>query len=295
MASFTAEKLAESPAPIYRIRGSGGDSYLLPGRDSAIMIDSGMSAENIRTFAEESCSLPVPSVVNTHSHFDHTGGNGFFDTIYGTAGISRSAKNTFGGDPALYPLDYDFTIVKDKDIIEIEGRQIEVILLDSHSPENIALLDIQGRALFPGDEIDSGQVLLLPGYAEKPGQFHAKPAASIETFLGAMYKLQAQRSRFDKIYPAHNGAPLEPDYIDRYITLASRLLEGDEGSSDCSGRGYHAGMGHFPLPEANYRRYELNGVSLIYCADLIWDADYARPQYEPATELHRASAQSIHL
>ena len=290
MGTFTAEKIRDS---IIVIRGMGCDSYLLPGNGEAIMIDSGMSAEDIRAFAGQVCGLPVRRVVNTHSHFDHTGGNGFFDHIYGTEGISRSAKNTMGRDPLLYRLDYEFTIVKDGDVIEAGGRDLEVIELNSHSPGNIALLDLKERALFPGDELDTGQVLLLPGYAEIPGQYHAKPAASVETYLRALHKLKAMESRFDLICPSHNGAPAGIELLDKFIALSEYILNGYEGNRDCSGRGYNDSMGHFPRKEANYRRGELNGVSLVYCADLVRDSDYAHTQVEPATELHRISAGSI--
>jgi glyoxylase-like metal-dependent hydrolase (beta-lactamase superfamily II) len=256
------------------------------------MIDSGMSPHNIREFAESVCGYRVSRVISTHSHFDHTAGNGFFDIIYGTEGTSRSAKNTMGGDPSKYPLDYEFTIIHDGDVLDIGGRPLEIIELDSHSPGNIAILDINNRCLFPGDEIDTGQVLLLPGYAETsaPAKLHAKSAASVETFMNAMMKLKGRQDAFDWILPAHNGAPVGKEWLDRFIELASLVLEGHEGSKDCSGRGYNAGMKHFPLESANYRRIERNGASLVYCADLIRDKDYKKGQNEPATELHRICA-----
>lgn len=50
--------------------------------------------QDIRAYVQSLTELPVKRVINTHSHFDHIAGNGFFDVIYGTAGIARSAKNT---------------------------------------------------------------------------------------------------------------------------------------------------------------------------------------------------------
>ena len=293
MVDFTCGLIA---LQTYVIRGEGGDAYLLAGGDGeneagAIMIDSGMSSLDIRDFAERACGQQVRSVINTHSHFDHTAGNGFFDIIYGTEGIARGAKVTMGLDPKNYPLDYSFTIVKDGDVIDVCDRPLEIIELDCHSPGNIAILDVSHRALFPGDELDAGQVLLLPGYAERPNQFHSKPAATVETYLRAVDKLISMRNRFDRIYPAHNGAPMAPDWLDRFRELALRILNGYEGVEDCTGPGYNAGMNHFPAKNARYRRAEWNDASLVYCADLINDADYAKGQVEPATELHRICAR----
>jgi len=283
MSVFSSELIMEN---IYVIHGVGGDSYLLPCGEGAVMIDTGMSPQNLRVYAEQLCGKDVKTVINTHSHFDHTAGNGFFETIYSTEDISRSAKNTMGLDPAEFLLDYSFTIIHDGDIIDLGGRPLKIVELDSHSPGNIAIIDINNRCMFPGDELDSGQVLLLPGYAEKAGQLHAKPAASVETYRNALYKLKAQQGLFDWILPAHNGAPAGIDLLDRFIELAERILDGYEGKMDCSNGGYNASVAHFPLDSANYRRGEWKGVALVYCADLIWDADYAKGQAEPATELH---------
>lgn len=269
------------------ITGIGCDSYLLFGDREAFMIDSGMSDQNIREYAQSLTGLPLSRVVNTHSHFDHTAGNGFFDTIYGTEGIARSAKNTMGCPPEEYPLDYTFTLVRDGDIIDLAGRPLRVIVLDCHAPGNLAILDETNRILFPGDELEAGQVLLLPGYAEVPGQIHAKPAASVETYLHAMRKLQGFAGRFDMICPAHNGTPIDKSYLDRYITLAQMILDGFAGSEDCSSSSYNASANHFPRPDARYRRAEHNGASLVYCADLIFDRDYERADsLPPATDLH---------
>jgi len=279
------------------INSEGAASYLLVGTKEAILIDAGMSKENIRAYAQSLTPIPLKAVINTHSHFDHTAGNGFFDVIYGTEGISRSAKNTMGGNLSDYPLDYSFTIVNDGDKIDLGNRVLQIIELDCHSPGNIAILDITNGFLFPGDEIETGQVLLLPGYAEEPGQIHAAPAATVERYRDAMKKLGTYRTQIKAIYPGHNGSPIEPEYLDRYIELAQRILDGHEGKTDCSnGNSYNANMGHFPYENANYRRAEWNGASLIYCADLIWNKDYEKSsgQVEPATPLHKNSSYSIY-
>ena len=287
---FTARQITDNT---WVISGEGSDCYLLLGEDEALMIDSGMSRHNIRAFAQTLTELPVNSVINTHQHFDHTAGNGWFDTVYATEGIARSAKNTMGNDPADYPLDYTFTIVKDGDILPLAGRTLRVIVLDCHAPGNLAILDETNRILFPGDELECQQVLLLPGYAEEMGQLHTKPAASVETYYNTMLRLRALWDKFDFICPAHNGTPLHKRYLDTYIALAKKIMEGYEGLTDLSSPTYSDAVTHFPRKEANYRRGELDGASLIYCADLIFDADYAKADRLPtATDLHVISSKT---
>ena len=277
------------------ITGEGCDCYLLEGSDEAIMIDSGNSPHNIRAFAQTLTALPVRRVINTHAHFDHTGGNGFFDEVWTTRSVARGAKNVMGRRTQDIPLDYDFTYVKDGDIIDLAGRPLTIVGLNCHSPEDIAILDTTKRLLFPGDEVEAGQVLLLPGYAEQPGQIHACPAASVETCLGAMNKLKALSDQFDYICPAHNGTPIDPVYLDWYIQICNEILAGTEGDPDCTGRTYTPQFNHFPNLNANYRRYTYKGASLIYCADLIRDADYANAdKLNPATMLHIISAHTAY-
>ncbi len=284
MSEFHAKKITDNT---WHITTPGCDCYLLEAENEAFMIDSGMSDKDIRAYVQSLTALPVSRVINTHSHFDHTAGNGFFDVIYGTVGISKSAKNTMGAPFENYPLDYKFTIVTDGDVIDLKGRELTVIELDCHAPGNIAILDKKNRMLFPGDELESGQVLLLPGYAEVMGQIHAQSAATVETYLHAMQKIAAYADDFDLIYPAHNGTPIGKEWLYKYIALAEKILAGYEGKTDLSSPSYNSRAGHFPYPEANYRRGEHEGASLIYCADLIFDKDYKKaPGLHPATPLH---------
>lgn len=273
------------------IQGPGCDCYLLEGDREAIMIDAGEATSSIRSYAQTLVNRPVSRVINTHSHFDHTGGNGFFDVVLATEGVSRSAKNTMGAPPASYPLDYSFSTIHDGDVIDPGGRPLKILELDCHSPGDIAVLDASRRLLFTGDEVEAGQVLLLPGYAEQRGQIHARPAASVETCLRAMERLNQYRLDFDFLCPGHNGSPIVPDYIDRYRCLCGKIHAGEQGSEDCSSPTYRSDAFHFPYPNAGYRRIEQAGASLVYCDRILRDADYAQADsLIPATPLHIISS-----
>src|SRR5262249_32945096 len=54
--------------------------YLIVGRDRALLFDSGLGLVPIRPVVEELTRLPV-TVVNSHTHFDHVGGNAEFETV----------------------------------------------------------------------------------------------------------------------------------------------------------------------------------------------------------------------
>ncbi len=266
----------------YMIQGGedGCDCFLLAGKDEAVMIDTGISTLDIREYAQRLCNLPVHAVINTHSHFDHTGGNGFFDKVYITKAASASAKNTIGcGDPADYPLDYEFTYIDDGEILTFGGRQLQIFVLDCHSQGNIAILDKKKRLLFSGDEIDSGQVLLLPGFGEKPGEKYARGASTVEKYLKTVRRLRAIEDQFDYIMPGHNGAPIDKDYLRMFEHLAENILNGYEGKKDLSSPTFHKSFSHYPISAMHYRRGEYQLASLVYCRDRIFDKDPEHIEY----------------
>jgi glyoxylase-like metal-dependent hydrolase (beta-lactamase superfamily II) len=64
------------------------NSFLVVGTERAVLIDSGMGIGDIAAAVDAITSLPV-TVVNTHHHFDHVGGNWqFSDTAIHTAGAA---------------------------------------------------------------------------------------------------------------------------------------------------------------------------------------------------------------
>ena len=276
------------------INGDGCDCFLLCGDTEAVMIDSGMSHSNIREFAMTLTELPVRRVINTHSHFDHTGGNGYFEQILGTRGVSRGAKNTMGSDPKLYPLNYTYTIVEDGQVLDIGNRKLQIIELNCHSPGDIVILDSSRGFLFCGDEIESQSSLLLPGYAEEKGQIHASPAAAVETHLNAMKKVMRYFDRFDMLCPAHNGSPIDKCYVNWYIELDDMIMAGFTGNSDCEVMSYKRDLMHFPFPDAGYRRATHKGASLVYNENLIFEKDREKADSLPiATPLHIISSGYI--
>lgn len=56
------------------------NSFLVQGSKSAVLLDTGLGVANIRAVAEELTDKPL-LVVNSHYHFDHTGGNQLFEEI----------------------------------------------------------------------------------------------------------------------------------------------------------------------------------------------------------------------
>lgn len=199
--------------------------YLLIGREKALLLDSGYGEGNLRELVEQITDKPV-MVMNTHGHFDHTGGNAWWSEAWMTRDAVPLSRQTF--EP-LHDVwlstkphrDYRENIVRDGDKFDLGGRVVEVISVPAHSESSIALLDSAARLLFTGDELESGQVLLFSTLGgDTVHQLAQRHRAN-------MQKLKARRSEYDFICPAHNGTMLDPDtYLDDFIALDDELLAG---------------------------------------------------------------------
>ena len=113
----------------------GCDCYLLEGDDGCMLIDSGMSKHNIHDYIISTgvTDKPVIAVINTHSHFDHTGGNGYFPKVYMNPIGEKGAKTPFDGDVEDYPLDYEITPVHEGDVIDFSGRPLKIFEIGAHN------------------------------------------------------------------------------------------------------------------------------------------------------------------
>ena len=58
-------------------------SYLILGTEKAILFDTGIGIGDMKTVVSQLTTLPI-IVVNSHTHYDHVGGNHQFDVVYGT-------------------------------------------------------------------------------------------------------------------------------------------------------------------------------------------------------------------
>lgn len=199
--------------------------YLLIGSERALLIDTGYGEGNLRAVVEEITDKPV-TVINTHGHFDHTGGNGWWPKVLMAQPAAAICRHPFTEeqrrwrDAKPYP-DYEISFVREGDRIDLGGRELEVLEIPAHQEGSIALLDRTDRMLFTGDELESGQVLL---FVQTSKQTIAQAAAA---HRANMEKLLARRSEYDYLCPAHNGCMLCPDgYLADFIALDTALIEG---------------------------------------------------------------------
>lgn len=214
--------------------------YLLVGKEKAVLIDTGYGEGNIRSVVEEITSLPV-MVINTHGHFDHTGGNGLWQQAWMGEASTKDCKNAFSLEQSEmaaskpYP-NYETQVLTDGATIELGNETLEVMTIPAHHDGSIAILAHKNRLLFTGDELESGQVLIL----KQRSDLDFLPA--IARHLANTERLLARQTDFDYLFPAHNGYMLDPDrYLNDFINLDQQILNGvAEVRPDTAGFNYPA-------------------------------------------------------
>ena len=138
------------------------NTYLVGDEAGKIaIIDPGTKNKEIINIIND-FELEPEKIINTHTHFDHIGGNEFLKKEYNLkiaihksekGFLNNSAKNLSDllGNEIISP-EADL-FLEDGDMIELGTNQFKVIHTPGHSPGGIALYNKDNKILFSGDTI----------------------------------------------------------------------------------------------------------------------------------------------
>lgn len=208
---------AELVAPgTWKILSSGDHSYLVAGEKEAVSIDTGYGAGNIREYLQTLTDKPVRNVFNTHSHFDHTANNGYFEKAFmAREGLTQATIPYASFQGIDFIQDYARVAVDEGFVYDLGGRTLEVFKIPDHTPDGIALLDRRERLLFTGDEfMEIGKRLNV----------------SLTTFCGYLEKLMAYRSEFDRL--CAGAKVFDASFLDAFYQCAKYVLAGHRGEPE---------------------------------------------------------------
>lgn len=151
------------------------NGYLVWDSKEALVIDPGSASEvyQIKNKIEE-LDLNLKYIINTHSHFDHIGGNKFFkDNFNVELGISKKESENLV-DPEKNLSRYMGTTIKSpeadfhfesKEVLSFGNNKLKIINCPGHSQGSIALYNQNNNLLFSGDTIFKNGV----GRTDLPG------------------------------------------------------------------------------------------------------------------------------
>ena len=240
-------------------------SYLIIGNQRALLFDTGMGISKISDVVSQLTKRPV-IVLNSHSHFDHTGGNAEFRDILGmdTKFTRAQAKGT--ADPDLRqkyaqeelapdhlcgPLPSGVAMssysirpfqisrhVHDGERIALGGRELEVIFTPGHTPDALCLLDRAHGLLFTGDTFYSGPIYLF------------EPETDFAAYARSVQRLAKLEPKLSLLLPAHNVPVAEPGFLLRLAQAVQNVQAGKAKPSVTNG----------------FREYPFQGFSLLFAA-----------------------------
>jgi glyoxylase-like metal-dependent hydrolase (beta-lactamase superfamily II) len=218
------------------------------------MVDTGFATENIQAYAQALTEKPVRIAANTHGHFDHTGGNGWFDRAFMSAKALEIANIPYPSlDASKYRTNYIVTLLGDGDKIELGNRTLEVFDIPAHAPSSVAFLDRKQRILFTGDEVDDCVMLIW---------MQDEPQPTVEQHAANMEKLLARREDYDYICAGHNLVMAASSWVQDYRENDRLILSGEEkGEPMVLPSGTPA---DFHVPQREYKMQSLYKNAVLY-------------------------------
>ncbi len=198
-------------------------SYLIAGSESALLFDTGNGLGDIAAIVDDLTELPV-RVLNSHSHFDHIGGNYQFENILSpstefavsnSTGIETDQVKMEASSEALCHGLPDgvtreshrikpYTItsrITDGDIIDLGGRELEILQIPGHTDDSIALLDREAGLLWTGDSFYEGPIWLF------------FPETDLRAYKASLARIADLVPELTALFPAHNTPRADPSML----------------------------------------------------------------------------------
>lgn len=219
---FTIEKIDDSTHIISEYRHwEETHCYLLEGRDSALLIDTGLGICNISDEVKKLTDKPVTAVA-THIHWDHIGGHKYYPDFYaheaelnwlnGEFPLSMETIRGMVTDRCDLPVGYDVNtyeffqgkptrVLHDGDTIDAGGRTIKVLHTPGHSPGHMCFWEANTGYLFTGDLV------------YKDTLFAYYPSTDPKAYLKSLEKIALLPVK--RVFPAHHSSDIQPEILIR--------------------------------------------------------------------------------
>jgi glyoxylase-like metal-dependent hydrolase (beta-lactamase superfamily II) len=212
-------------------------SYLVNGKTHSALLDTGMGFLNIRSAIGPFLKKHV-TVLNTHWHFDHIGGNALFNNVgiavnearliepdIPNTALSQMLGPGFESEEFSFPSEFDledymikgshasFTI-KNGDRFDLGDRKLEAIATPGHTHGSMSFLDREARLLFVGDFVYQDTFFV---------QFEDSDVAE---YIQSLEDMIARMDEFDKIYPSHGKYPLPAEFLTETLAAFKKIEAG---------------------------------------------------------------------
>ncbi|MDD4033049.1 MAG: MBL fold metallo-hydrolase [Bacteroidales bacterium] len=189
--------------------------YLIEGSDKAILIDAGTNIKDLDKIVSSITSKPI-ILVATHVHPDHTGPSiNSFPQIYINAADTELVPVFMGEYRGVVKY------LKDKEIIDLGNRKIEVVYTPGHTKGSTTFIDKKAGYGFCGDSFGTGLLLL--------GVDFSTFIATCEIICSIM-----EKQKIKYLYPGHfsDGNMETASKIKDMQVLSKEVLSGNIKGKD---------------------------------------------------------------
>ncbi|MEA2210657.1 MAG: hypothetical protein QOF83_605 [Solirubrobacteraceae bacterium] len=249
------------------------NTWLVAGQERAVLLDTGLGIAPIRPVAERLTDRPV-SVLNTHAHFDHIGGNHEFQEIaiheLGAPALEQEVSPALLADYLIYTRQL---LAAAKEYRRTDGALFHLLTPDNDPrplppgfdaahwriPASRATttlgdgdrIDLGGRILTvlhtPGHSPDSICLLderdgiLFAGDTINTGPIYAQlPDSDLKAFTASTRRLAELAPELRRVFVHHFGrVEVEPAFLPAVAHAFDELRAGEPSSvaaKDCLGR-----------------------------------------------------------
>jgi glyoxylase-like metal-dependent hydrolase (beta-lactamase superfamily II) len=201
-------------------------SYLIVGKNRNILFDTGMGMGSIAHVVNKISANPT-IVINSHTHYDHIGGNYQFDSVYSvdTAYTKHFAEAGWTHDQvrqevkpdalclgklpeldtstyAIKPFQKSIKrYIKAGEVIDLGDTKIEILQTPGHTPDGISLLDRTNGYLFTGDAYYEATIWLF------------FEGTDLNAYEKTVKRFALLAPELKSVFPAHNTTPANPMHL----------------------------------------------------------------------------------
>lgn len=187
----------------------GNCASLVVGRERALLFDTMSGLGDLRSQVEQITSLPL-TVVNSHGHFDHVGGNVQFDQVYLSrvdwplmelndyylSEVQRNMGRDLSTARSSFRRKDNLTDLTEGMVFDLGGVTLEAVSLPGHTAGSMGLLLREDRILLVGDAISPEMCLFFPESLEPEDLI-----ATIEKVM-SMDIVGFVQGHFTRLFPA---------------------------------------------------------------------------------------------
>jgi glyoxylase-like metal-dependent hydrolase (beta-lactamase superfamily II) len=161
--------------------------YLIEGSEKAMLIDAGLSQDNLTEYVGKLTDKPVELII-THGHGDHAACAAQFEKVY----MSHKDISILIQDKQQCDF-YKSKIINlhGGEVFDLGGVKLEVIAFPGHTLGSIVVLDRERQLLFASDSMGSGELWMQLPHST-PMEAYAEEIKNFEKHIDGMKELKVR-------------------------------------------------------------------------------------------------------